>query len=110
MIGIGDLYLGSVGSQLQYYSLGYAKSGVFVLGLVDLVFSNAHSAAPGSIGFGVGYQHRLESNFVFRISAAIAGVPYESESRGSGSPRPFDVDTIGGQINTSLGDTLNMFQ
>ena len=38
LIGIGNLYLGSVGFQLQYYSLGYAKSGVFVLGLVDVVF------------------------------------------------------------------------
>lgn len=110
LTGIGDLYLGSIGFQLQYYSLGYAKSGVFVLGLVDAVFSNAYSAAPGSFGFGVGYQHRLESNFVFRISAAITPVLSEPESRGAGSPRPFEVDGVGGQVHTSLGYTFNTSQ
>ena len=73
-----------------------------------LFFSNAHSVTPGSVGFGVGYQHRLESNFVFRISTAITGVPSEPESRGSGSPHPFDVDALGGQINTSLGYTFDI--
>ena len=110
LIGIGDLFLGSVGCQLQYYSLGYAKSGVFMLGLVNVVFSNAHSAAPGSVGLGVGYQHRFESNFVFRISAAIKGVPSAAESRGTDSPRPFDFDSLGGEINTSLGYAFGISQ
>lgn len=108
LVGIGDLYLGLVGFQLQYYSLGYAKSGVFVLGLFDVVLSNANINALSSVGVGVGYQHRFESNFVFRISAAITGVPTGAEARGTGSPRPFDVDNIGGQINTSLGYTFDI--
>ena len=73
------------------------------MGLVDVVFFSTDSVAPGAVGIGVGYQRRLESNFVFRISAAITGVPSQPEGSGSGYPRPFDVDALGGQINTSHG-------
>ena len=103
----GERYSSAVGWQLQYHPRGYATSGVFVLGLVSAAFSNAASSSVGgAVGIGVGYQQRLKSNFVFRISTSITAISAQYDSRGSSSP--FDIDMLLGRIYTSFGYTFNM--
>ena len=108
LVGIGEDFTGEVSFQLQHHAHGYATSGVFVLGLVDVSFSSHDSVSPGgAVGIGVGYQQRLESSFVFRIGTMMAVVSSQSDSRGSSSP--FDVNAFESRIYTSLGYTFNMF-
>ena len=104
----GGQLAGTVSFKPQYHPFGYTRSGVFVSSFVSAAFSSSDSTTLGAVGVGLGYQWRLKSNFVFRISTSAGVVSSQSENGDSASLYHDDADTFLGQIYTSLGYTFNM--